>query len=41
MIIVVIAGLVAIVAVAFIFGNRRGKSVGKEMRLHMEAARQP
>jgi hypothetical protein len=41
MLLIVIAGLVAIVTVAFIVGSRRWESVGKEMRVNLEAARQP
>ena len=41
MILVVIAGLVAIVAVAFIVGSRRWESVGKGMCANLEDARLP
>ena len=41
MILIVIVGLVAIVAVLFIVGSRRWESVGKEMRVNLEAARLP
>ena len=41
MILIVTAGLVAIVAVVFIVGSRRWESVGKEMRVSLEAARLP
>jgi hypothetical protein len=41
MILIVIAGLVAIVIVTFIVGSRRWESVSKEMRVNLEAARLP
>ena len=41
MILAVIAGFMAIVAVAFIVGSRRWESVGKEMRANLKVVRLP